>query len=157
MAVVMIDRADPRFKVPTDVEVRPDRLERDRIMHRRKKDEREDFVTEEVTIQVGPKAAPAVLKLRWPKSAEIIEEKDDLDNVVARTRVWTNGRYIFAVYADNPEWHKATREEWEGAAKNAIEKFCAIRGASIIFGPRQEDTNRYNIMVEVRDPIAEPQ
>lgn len=153
MPFQILDETDPRWNAPTEFVKGPDRLARQIIEHRRKKDERESFVTEEVTISIGPKNTAAKVYLKWPKSAQIVEERDDLDNVIARKRVWTNGRFVFAVYAENPDWHKAARDEWEAGARNAIEKFCAMKGASITFGPRQEDMNRYNIMVEVRDPL----
>lgn len=153
MAMQVLDRNDPRFpKGGPDVD--NDLLARQQIAHSRKVDEREEFQTEAVTISTGPKNTASVVNLRWPRSARIIEHKDDLDNVVKRERVWTGGRFVFAVYGDNPDWHKAARDEWEAAARNAIEKFAAIRNASIIFGPRQEDTNRYNVMCEVREPLA---
>jgi len=153
MAFQVIDRSDPRF--PSDMPIGPDYLERQKVMHMRRVDEKEEFVKEKVTISTGPKNTAAEVVLRYPRSARIIEHKDDLDNIVSRERVWTNGKFIFAVYADNPDWHKAARDEWEAGARNAIEKFAAIRGALIERGPRQEDTNRYNVMAECREAIVD--
>ncbi len=107
-----------------------------------------------MTISTGPKNTAVVVNLKWPRSARIVEHKDDLGNVERRERIWTPGRYVFAVYSDNPDWHKAARDEWEAGARNAIEKFAATRNLTIITGPRQEDTNRYNVMAETREPIA---
>jgi hypothetical protein len=124
-------------------------------MHRRKVDEREEFVNETVDISFGPKATVVPVNLKWPKSAEIVNEYDDLDNIVARRRVWSNGMFVFAVYGENPQWHKTSRDEWEAAAGNALEKFCAMRKVSIKAGPKQEMMNRYNIMVETNEPMKE--
>ncbi len=152
MAFQMLDHSDPRFpKGGPDPEA--DHLARQKLEHARKVDEREEFQNETVTISTGPKNVAADVVLRWPRSARIIEETDDLGNVVHRKRLWTGGRFIFAVYADNPSWHKAARDEWEAGARNAIEKFAAVRNLSIVNGPRQEDTNRYNVMAETREPI----
>lgn len=154
MAMTILPRDDPRFpKGGPDPE--NDQLSRQQRAHWARKDEREQFQSETVTITVGPKAVKMDVVLRWPSSARIVEEadpEDDLGNV-KRTRVWTGGKYIFAVYADNPVWHQADRAEWEAGARSAIEKFAAIRGVSITNGPRQEDTNRYNIMAETREEI----
>jgi hypothetical protein len=35
---------------------------------------------------------------------------------------------VFAVYRDNPAYHKATREDWETCARNAIDRWAAIEG-----------------------------
>ena len=150
MAIQVLDRNDPRFP-QGGPNVDDDRLARQKRAHAARNDEREEFQEEAVTVSTGPKNTAAVVKLRWPRSAQIVEHKDDLDNVVRRERIWTNGRFVFAVYADNPDWHKAARDEWEAAARNAIEKFCAVKGASITFGPRNEDGNRYNMMAECRE------
>jgi hypothetical protein len=148
----MLDHADPRFpKGGPNIE--EDMLARQKRAHARRVDEREEFQREEVTISTGPKNTAVVVALRWPRSAYIQETRDDLDNVVHRERVWTGGRFVFAVYSDNPDWHKAARDEWEAGARNALEKFCAMRNLSIVQGPRPEDTNRYNVMVETREPI----
>lgn len=152
MAITFLEPGDVRYPRggpnPED-----DRLARQRRAHAAKIDEREEFLTEEITISIGPKNEAHTVVLRYPRSAFVKEHRDDLDNVVKRERVWTNGRFVFAVYADNPSWHKAARDEWEAGARQAIEKFTAIRGNTIIAGPRQEDTNRFNIMAEVREPI----
>ncbi len=151
MAMQIIDRSDPRF--PHDMAIGDDQLARQRLLHARRVDEKEEFIKETVKISTGPKNIAVDVVLRYPRSAQIIEHKDDLDNVTKRERIWTNGRFIFAVYSDNEDWHKAARDEWEAGARNAIEKFAAVRGAAIISGPRPEDTNRYNIMAECREAI----
>ncbi len=157
MAMQIIDRSDPRF--PHDMQIGPDRLERQQVEHARKVDEREEFVKETMTVSTGAKgpggkSVTIDIVVRYPRSARIEEERDDLGNVVNRKRVWTNGRFIFAVYNDNPDAHSLDREIWEAYARNAIEKFAAIHNnANIISGPRQEDTNRYNIMAETREAI----
>lgn len=153
MAMTVLDRNDPRFpKGGPDIE--DDALARQMRAHAARKDEREEFVKEVVTISTGPSNTAHKVTLRYPRSARIIEHKDDLGNIEKRERVWTNGRYIFAVYADNEGWHKAARDEWGAGACNAIEKFAAVHNVSIIFGPRPEDTNRYNIMAECREAIS---
>ena len=151
MAFQVIDRSDPRF--PHDMQIGPDRLARQMVEHARRVDEKEEFVKETVTISTGPKNTAVDVVVRYPRSAQVVEERDDLDNVVNRKRIWTNGRFIFAVYRDNEPWHKAARDEWEAAARNAIEKFAAVHSATITVGPRQEDTNRYNVMAECREAI----
>jgi hypothetical protein len=152
MAVTILDRNDPRFpQGGPDPEA--DNLHRQRLSHAKKKDEREEFIKETVKIAVGPKATMSEVILRYPRSVHYIDTKDEDDIVIKRDRVWTNGRYVFAVYSDNVPWHGVSRDEWEAGARNAVEKFCAIHNASIKFGPRQEDTNRYNIMAEVSEPI----
>lgn len=156
MAMTIIPRDDPRYpKGGPDPE--NDQLSRQQRAHWSKKDEREKFQPEVVTITTGPKKVPINVNLKWPRSARVVEipdaDEDGLGNV-RRERVWTGGRYIFAVYAENPEWHSAGRDEWEAGARNAIEKFAAIKGVTVILGPKQEDTNRYNIMAETREAIA---
>ncbi len=154
MAFQVLDRNDPRFpKGGPDVD--NDYLAKQVIAHHRRQDEREEFITEVVMISFGPDKKAVEVKLRWPRSARIIETRDDLDNVIHREREWTGGRFIFAVYADNPGWHSQARDEWEAGARNAIEKFAAMRNLAIVAGPRQEDTNRYNMMAETREPITE--
>ena len=154
MPFEILDRSDPRFP-QGGPNVEDDQLSRQIRAHRAKKDEREEFTKETVVISTGPKNTASEVVVKYPRSAQIIEHKDDLDNVIKRERVWTNGRFVFAVYTDNPNWHRAARDEWESAARNALEKFCALRGATIKMGPRAEDMNRYNIMVEVNNPIQE--
>ncbi len=152
MAIQILDRNDPRFP-QGGPDIDNDRLARQKIEHARKVDEREEFVKETVTISTGPKNTAANVVVKYPRSAQIVEHKDDLGNVERRERVWTKGRFAFAVYSDNPDWHKAARDEWEAGAKNGLEKFAAMRGCEIIHGPRPEHTNRYNVMVEFREPI----
>ncbi len=152
MAMTVIDRSDPRHpRGGPDPE--NDQLSRQQRAHAARQDEREEFQSATVSVSTGPKNAPMDVVLRWPRSARIIEHKDDLGNIERRERVWTGGRFIFAVYGDNPEWHKADRVEWESGARNAIEKFAAMRNLTITNGPRQEDTNRYNQMAECREEI----
>jgi hypothetical protein len=158
MAIQMIDRSDPRF--PSDMPIGDDMLARQKLLHARRVDEREEFIKETVTVSTGIKgpggrSTTADIVVRYPRSAQIIEHKDDLDNVVRRERIWTNGRFIFAVYNDNPAQHSMDRDVWEALARNAIEKFAAVHNANIIFGPRTEDTNRYNIMAECREAIQD--
>ena len=153
MAMSVLDRSDPRFpKGGPDPE--NDQLSRQQRAHAARQDEREEFQSETVTISAGPKNEPMDVALRWPRSARIVEHRDDLGNVERRERIWTGGKFIFAVFSDNPEWHKADRAEWEAGARNAIEKFAAMRNLTITAGPRQEDTNRFNQMAEVREPIG---
>jgi len=156
MAFQVIDRSDPRF--PHDMQIGPDRLERQIAEHARRVDEREEFVKEPVTVSTGTKGPGGKsitldIVVRYPRSARIVEHKDDLGNVVNRERIWSNGRFIFAVFSDNPEAQTLDRDVWEAYARNAIEKFAAVHNANIIFGPRPEDTNRYNIMAECREAI----
>lgn len=149
----VLDRSDPRFpKGGPNVE--NDNLSRQQAMIRGRKDEKEIFKTETVPITFGPKKEKQEVILKWPSSARIIEHRDDLDNVVKRERVYTGGKYIFAVYADNPHWQSVSRDEWQSAATNAIEKFAAMKGVSIVLGPRPEDMNRYNIMAETRENLS---
>ncbi len=153
MAFQILDRADPRFpQGGPDPEA--DQLARQKIMHARRVDEKEEFTSETVTISAGPKNTSVDVVVKFPRSARIVEQKDDLDNVIHRERVWTNGRFAFAVYSENPLWHKAARDEWEAGARNALEKFAAMRGATIMNGPKAEDTNRYNMMIELRERIS---
>lgn len=155
MAMTIIPRDDPRFpKGGPDPD--NDQLSRQQRAHAAKRDEREQFQTETVSITTGPKKVEVKVNLRWPRSARIVEVPDDGDDDlgnVRRQRVWTGGRYIFAVYNENPDWHAVPRDEWEAGASNAIEKFAAIKGVTITLGPKQEDTNRYNIMAETREII----
>ncbi len=157
MAFQVIDRSDPRF--PHDMQIGPDRLERDRLEHARRVDEKEEFVKETIIVSTGAKGPGGKsmtfdVVVKYPRSARIVEHKDDLGNVERRERVWSNGRFIFAVYSDNPEAQSLDRAVWEAYARDAIEKFAAVHNnANIISGPRQEDTNRYNIMAETREAI----
>ena len=152
MVMQILDRNDPRFP-KGGPDIADDKLAREGRAIRARQDEREEFVKVDVTISTGPKNDQNKVVLKYPRSARIIEHRDDLGNVVKREREWTNGRFLFAVYADNAPWHKAARDEWEAGARNAIEKFSAMHGLTIMFGPRQEDTNRYNIMAELREAI----
>ncbi len=153
MAMTVLDREDPRFP-KGGPDPNNDQLSRQQRAHAARQDEREEFQSETVTISAGPKNAAMDVVLRWPRSARIVEYRDDLGNIERRERIWTGGKFIFAVFSDNPEWHKADRAEWEAGARNAIEKFAAMRNLTITTGPRQEDTNRFNQMAEVREPIA---
>lgn len=155
MAMTIIPRNDPRFP-QGGPDPENDQLSRQQRAHAAKKDEREQFRKEVVSITIGPKKDAIKVHLKWPQSAQIVEVPDGNDDLgnVRRERVWTGGRYIFAVYNENPEWHSVPRDEWEAGARNAIEKFAAIKGVTVILGPKQEDTNRYNIMAETREQIA---
>lgn len=64
-----------------------------------------------------------------------------------------DGHFVFAVYADNPEWHKVSRDTWYAAAADALEKFCAMHGLTALYEPRQEITNRYNLQIETREIV----
>jgi hypothetical protein len=152
MAMTIIDRNDPRSQGGRP-DPNNDMLSRQQRMNAARVDEREEFQTETVTISTGPKNEKQGVVLRWPRSARIVEHRDDLGNVERRERIWTGGKFVFAVYSDNPEWHKAARDEWEAAGRNAIEKFAAMKGLTITLGPKQEDTNRFNLMAETREPI----
>lgn len=153
MAMTVIDRNDPRFP-GGGPNPENDQLSRQQRAHAAKVDEREEFKTETVTVSTGPKNTPMDVVLRWPRSAQIIERKDGLGNVERRERIWTGGKYVFAVFGDNPGWHKAARDEWEAGARSALEKFAAVKKVNIITGPKQEDTNRYNLMCETRETIG---
>lgn len=98
-----------------------------------RQDPTDTFKTESVEVEFGPK-----------------DEKTGKRSRRAVTlRYAYNSTYLFAVYADNPGWVDVDRDEWEAGARNAIEKFCAVQNLQIKFGPRPEDSNRYNLMVEV--------
>ena len=64
-----------------------------------------------------------------------------------------DGCFLFAVFRDNASFHDLDREEWEAAAKNALERYAAVNGLQIKSGPRPEDGNRYNFMIEATKPI----
>ena len=153
MAIQILERNDPRFP-QGGPDPESDQLARQKAMIRARQDERDVFKTETVQITFGPKKDKQDVVLKWPSSARIVETHDDLGNVVHRERVYTGGRFIFAVYAENQHWHTVSRDEWEAAATNAIEKFAAAKGVSIIMGPKQEDMNRYNIMAETRENLS---
>jgi len=59
-----------------------------------------------------------------------------------------DGWYMFAVYGDNPHLQSMDRDEWNALAAHALEKFAGERGMRVKLGPRPEDHNRYNWMVE---------
>jgi hypothetical protein len=40
--------------------------------------------------------------------------------------------FVFAVYADNPLYHGATREDWELCARNAIDRWVAMEGHRLV-------------------------
>ena len=63
-------------------------------------------------------------------------------------------RYVsFAGIADNKEWLSRPRAEWDAASGDALAKFVAAHDRRIVQGPRSEDTNPYNRMVEIDGAI----
>lgn len=71
-----------------------------------------------------------------------------------KLRYAQGSRFLFAVFRDQSEdIQEASRDEWSTAGSDALEKYCALHDLSIKFGPRGEDTNRYNMMVETNETI----
>lgn len=99
-------------------------------------DKSDDYKNTTIEVEVGPKNATG------KRSRTPVVLKYALD-----------GFYIFAVFKDNVPFHSLDREEWEHAAKNALEKFAATGGFQIKLGPRPEDGNRYNFMAELTKPV----
>ena len=129
MAVHVITQMDSARNPEDDI------VNRQRREHAARQDPKEEFKTETVMVEYGPKKAGG-----RDKSAVVL-------------RYAWDSCYIFAVYADNPAWADRDRDEWEGSAKNAIEKFLAMRNLRIKMTPKPEDTNRYNVMCETATPI----
>jgi hypothetical protein len=97
----------------------------------------ETFRKELVTVEYG---APDLKTRKRPSSTVVLKVPYD-------------SQFAFAVYAENPEFHVRDRLEWEACAKDALEKFAAMAGVAIKLGPRPEDMNRYNFMVEMARPL----
>lgn len=113
-----------------------DVVTRQRREHQARVDATETFKNVTVKIEYGPKKANG--------------SRDRADVVL---RYALDSCYIFAVYADNPDWADRDRDEWESGAKNAIEKFLAMKNLQVKMTPKPEDTNRYNVMCEAHKPI----
>ena len=64
-----------------------------------------------------------------------------------------DGTFVFATWADNPDWHAEDRQIWQAVAGDALDRFCATRGVQSIHPPREETINRYNLFVETRERI----
>ncbi len=105
----------------------------------RRRDPSDEYKTVEVEIESGPKDAKNGRRAR----------------VGLMLKFPLDGTHVFAVYGDNPAFHSIDRDEWEAAARNAIEKFAGVRGLSITSGPKPENHNRYNMMAEVNKPIEQ--
>lgn len=96
----------------------------------------ETFKTEEVEVEDGPEDEKG--KRRFSK-------------VILRFAY--DSPYIFAVYKDNPDFARRSRQEWTTLATDAIEKFFALRNLRVKMAPKPEDTNRYNVMAETDTAI----
>lgn len=99
-----------------------DRLYAQQMEHAARVDEREEFKTVVVTVKGGAK----------------VNVKYALDS-----------HYVFAVFAENKPHQALDKPEWDALAKDALEKFAAMNGRTIKFGPRAEDGQHYNMMVEL--------
>lgn len=102
-----------------------DRLYQMQMEHAARVDPTETFKTEQVKVKAGT----VNLKYAW------------------------DSPYAFAVFADNAHFQEKDRAEWDAIAKDALEKFAAVKSRQIKFGPRPEDNNRYNHMIECDLPI----
>src|SRR5580693_5722973 len=123
----------PEGKNPED-----DALFRQQRDSARRVDKKDDFEYE--TVGIGGGVLDATTK---KKTRHEVVIKFALD-----------GWYAFATLNDNLEAFKdAEREIWMACANNALEKFAAMHGLSVKMGPRPEDHNRYNAMIEVNKPI----
>lgn len=58
--------------------------------------------------------------------------------------------YMFAVFAQNPEFHELPVEIWDAAAKLALQRKVAIMGATLIDDIKKEPLRPFNWMVEYR-------
>lgn len=125
MAITMINTLDSRENNEDDV------VFRQRAAARAKVDPKEAFKTEKVNIHFGPTKVKSEINLRWASGS----------------------RFIFAVFAENKGWQDQPGDVWKAASFDALQRFAAIHNYAITFGPRHEDTNNYNFMVEVRDPL----
>lgn len=56
--------------------------------------------------------------------------------------------YIFAVFSENTAYHNRERDEWDHAARTALEKYVALKGVRVKSGPMREFGNAYNWTVE---------
>jgi hypothetical protein len=119
------------FTVLTQENGPDDFVRRMQAAHARRVDPSDVYKTVQVTVEHGPKNEKGV-RARSPITL----------------RYAMDAPYLFAVFGDNQTWADLDRDEWDAAAKNAIEKFCAVRNLQIKFGPRPEDGNRYNWMCE---------
>jgi hypothetical protein len=105
-----------------------DIITRQRREHAARIDPTDVYKTEVVHTEIGPKNARVAVTLKYP----------------------INGQYVFATYVDNKSFHERPDDEWHLAAKKALEKFVAIRGAQLVRGPRAEDMQPMNLMCEIR-------
>ena len=85
--------------------------------------------TEIVKMGFGPDNAKTEIKLRWEPGSN----------------------FVFATYGDNRNWAEQASQIWRTAAAEALQRFCALKNLSITGGPRPEDSNPFNMMVEIRE------
>ena len=124
MGVTVVDQLEPLD--PNDI------VFRQRLEHAARVAPRDEFRSAVVHVELGP------LHTRYPITLKYA----------------LNSHYVFAVFAENPAFHDRDREEWSHVADNALEKFAAVRGLQIKLGPRPEDMQPRNRMVECDKPIA---
>lgn len=126
-----------KMGIPADRDPMSDVVNRQQAAARERQDPGDSYEFTSVKVEAGAKDSKTgkrlqiEVKLKW---------------------AW-DGRYVFAVYSDNPIFMDEERDVWDGAARNALEKFCAIKGVRIKLGPRPEDGNRYNYMTETEKVI----
>jgi hypothetical protein len=130
MAVHVITQIDQNRDPMTD------RLYRQQLEHARRQDPKEVFETVEVSVDDGKPDKDG----HRPQSA-------------VQLRYALDSNYIFAVYGENEYWHSRSTDEWKSAAKDGLVKFAAIRNRRVVLGPRDEDSNRYNVMLELDQPV----
>lgn len=128
MAVTIITQVDRPSK--------NDKLAQQQAEHRRRVDTRDSYVDEKVTVHFGAGG------------------KDATHDITLTRPI--NGPYVFITAAKNQAIaNHNSYEVWQAVAHDAINKFCGLRSASIKFGPRPEDHNRYNFMAELQAPIGD--
>ena len=136
MAVTLLDPSDPRIQ--SQVDPRLDRIARQQRLMKKREVPREQFKTVRVSVEDGP-----------------VDAKGGRQRSNVTLRYAVDSFYLFAVFAENELFHTRTFDEWKAVATDALQRHCAIKGVGVKFGPRPEDTNRYNFMVEGDKPLEQ--
>lgn len=122
---------DVTTSIPSDRDPMDDQIFRNQVQSWYRDDETEKYAHTEIEVEYGPK------KDRGPRDKMKIDLRYALDS-----------RYMFVCYADNKPCQAMDRDEYAAVACNALEKYAGVNGLRIQLGPRPEDHNRYNFMVE---------
>ncbi len=132
MAILAVETS-----MPAGMDPMQDQIYRNQVASWNRHDDGEEYKTTEIEVEHGAPDAKTGKKGR----------------VKVNLKFAMDGWYMFAVYGDNTHLHALDRDEWNSVAAHALEKYAGIHGLLVKLGPRPEDHNRYNFMVEFNKAI----